>query len=173
MISGNDEIERARRYHDLTAHSPESVRRDRHRLDWNNLPAPFKVYPDLPVVTLPREIVPPATDTLAALSGPTGAAAPLDLPRLAALLFYAAGVTKTRSHPGGETTYFRAAPSTGALYQTEAYVVAGAVAGLDPGVYHFSPGDFALRGCAPATFGALSRWRRPTTRSPSPPPPSC
>jgi SagB-type dehydrogenase family enzyme len=41
--------------------------------------------------------------------------------------------------------YFRAAPSTGALYQTEAYVVAGAVAGLAPGVYHFGPGDFALR----------------------------
>ncbi|MGH7311906.1 MAG: SagB/ThcOx family dehydrogenase, partial [Candidatus Rokuibacteriota bacterium] len=40
---------------------------------------------------------------------------------------------------------FRAAPSTGALYQTEVYVVAGAVEGLDPGLYHFCPGDFTLR----------------------------
>jgi SagB-type dehydrogenase family enzyme len=47
--------------------------------------------------------------------------------------------------PGGDTIHFRAAASTGALYQTEVYVVAGAVAGLEPGVYHFCPGDFALR----------------------------
>jgi SagB-type dehydrogenase family enzyme len=40
---------------------------------------------------------------------------------------------------------FRAAPSTGALYQTEVYVAAGAVAGLEAGLYHFSPGDFVLR----------------------------
>src|SRR5262249_34693683 len=30
-------------------------------------------------------------------------------------------------------------------YQTEVYVVAGEVEGLDPGLYHFSPGDFSLR----------------------------
>jgi SagB-type dehydrogenase family enzyme len=157
VISANDEIDRARRYHDRTAHSPESVRRDRHRLDWANLPAPFKLYPDLPVVALPRAIVPPAMDTFAALSAPGGDAAPLDVERLGAILFHAAGVTRTRSYPGGETMYYRAAPSTGALYQTEAYVVAGTVAGLDPGVYHFSPGDFALRRLRAGDFrGALA-----------------
>ena len=157
MISGNDEIDRARRYHRLTAHSPESVRRDRHRLDWVNQPAPFKVYPDLPVVPLPREVPPPPRDTLAALSGPLAAPVPLDRDRLATLLFHAAGVTRTKQYAGGETTYYRAAPSTGALYQTEAYVVAGAVDGLDPGVYHFSPGDFALRRLRAGDFrGALA-----------------
>jgi SagB-type dehydrogenase family enzyme len=40
---------------------------------------------------------------------------------------------------------FRDAASTGALYQTEVYVVAGEVDGLEPGLYHFGPGDFALR----------------------------
>ena len=50
--------------------------------------------------------------------------------------------------------YFRAAASTGALYQTEVYVVAGDVAGLDPGVYHFSPGDFSLRRLRAGDFRA-------------------
>jgi SagB-type dehydrogenase family enzyme len=64
---------------------------------------------------------------------------------LAELLFFAAGLTKKKVYPGGEETHFRAAPSTGALYEVEVYVVAGPGLGLEPGVYHFCPGDFALR----------------------------
>jgi len=53
--------------------------------------------------------------------------------------------------------HFRAAASTGALYQTEAYVVAGDVPGLAPGVYHFGPGDFSLRRLRAGDFrGALA-----------------
>ena len=84
-------------------------------------------------------------------------AAPLDLGRLAALLFFSAGITRTKEYPGGGRQFFRAAPSTGALYQTEIYVVAGDVAGLEGGVYHFSPGDFALRRLRAGDFrGALA-----------------
>src|SRR5439155_1559994 len=64
---------------------------------------------------------------------------------LTALLYYAAGVTKKKTYAGGGEVLFRAAPSTGALYQTEAYVAVGRVDGLEPGLYHFCPGDFALR----------------------------
>src|SRR5439155_9913596 len=47
--------------------------------------------------------------------------------------------------------------STGALFQTEVYVVAGGVTGLAAGVYHFSPGDFALRQLRAGDFrGALA-----------------
>jgi SagB-type dehydrogenase family enzyme len=121
------------------------VRASGHRLDWDIKPLPFKIYPDLPAIALPRDLDPLPTDTFAALSGPPGPAQPLDLDRLAAVLFFSAGVTRTKRYPGGGEVHFRAAPSTGALYQTEVYVVAGAVAGLAPGVYHFGPGDFALR----------------------------
>ncbi|MBI2491068.1 MAG: SagB/ThcOx family dehydrogenase, partial [Candidatus Rokubacteria bacterium] len=55
------------------------------------------------------------------------------------------GVTKKKTYPGGGEVLFRAAASTGALYQTEVYVAAGAVEGLAPGLYHFCPGDFTLR----------------------------
>src|SRR5690242_6229481 len=85
-------------------------------------------------------------DTFTALeAAPITRPAPLDLDRLAALLFFSAGVTRVKTYAGGVQIHFRAAPSTGALYQTEVYVVAGAVGGLEPGVYHFNPGDFSLR----------------------------
>src|SRR6266446_6166366 len=117
----------ARRYHDLTVHSPDSVRAGGHTLDWNNKPFPFKVYTDIPGLHLTREI-----DVLAT-------------PALTSLLYYVGGVTKRKTYPGGGEVLFRAAASTGALYQTEVYVVAGAVDDLPAGVYHFCPGDFTLR----------------------------
>ena len=136
----------ARRYHDLTVHTPDSVRAGGHTLDWDNKPFPFKVYTDIPGLPLPREVDVLATPTLAAVAG-EGPPAPttLTLGALASLLYYAAGVTRQKSYPGGGQVLFRAAASTGALYQTEVYVVAGDVPDLPPGVYHFCPGDFTLR----------------------------
>jgi SagB-type dehydrogenase family enzyme len=145
MLSRNQESSRARAYHERTKHSPASVRASSHRLDWSIEPLPFKIYPDLPAIPLPRDFSAASIDTLAALAGAATAPGPLDLEHLTALLFFSAGVTRTLTYPGGVQRHLRAAASTGALYQTEVYVVAGAVTGLDPGVYHFSPGDFALR----------------------------
>jgi SagB-type dehydrogenase family enzyme len=122
------------------------VRTSTHTLDWDIKPFPFKIYPDLPAQALPRAFDPVATDTLAGLDFARRAPARrLDLELLAALLYFAAGVTKKKSYPGGGEVLFRAAASTGALYQTEVYVAAGDVDGLEPGLYHFGPGDFALR----------------------------
>lgn len=107
---------------------------------------------------LPTDLPALSADTFTALSpAPPGSPPPLDLPRLGALLFFSAGVTKVKTYPGGARVDFRAAPSTGALYQTEVYLVAGAVGGLAPGVYHFGPGDFALRRLREGDFrGALA-----------------
>jgi SagB-type dehydrogenase family enzyme len=123
------------------------VRRSGHVLDWETKPLPFKVYPALEQIRLPTDLPALTADTFAALASgdPPARPVPLDLERLAALLFFSAGVTRVKTYPGGAQIHFRAAASTGALYQTEAYVVAGAVEGLEPGVYHFSPGDFSLR----------------------------
>jgi len=109
----------ARRYHDLTVHTPDSVRAGGHTLDWDNKPFPFKVYTDIPGLPLPREVDVLATPTLAAVAG-EGPPAPttLTLGALASLLYYAAGVTRQKSYPGGGQVLFRAAASTGALYQT-------------------------------------------------------
>jgi len=136
----------ARRFHDATTHTPSSVRSSGHSLDWDIKPFPFKVYSAAPTVALPRTFDPVATDTLTAIEGTDApASAALDLERLAAMLYLSAGVTKKKVYPGGGEVLFRAAASTGALYQTEVYVAAGAVDGLAPGLYHFCPGDFMLR----------------------------
>lgn len=62
--------------------------------------------------------------------------APLTLPQLGQLLWAAQGVTSPDS--------LRTAPSAGALYPLEIYVVAGRVEGLQPGVYHYVPGGHRL-----------------------------
>jgi len=122
------------------------VRRSGHALDWEIKPLPFKIYPTLAPLRLPTALPVVGMDTFTALeAAPITRPAPLDLDRLAALLFFSAGVTRAKTYPGGGQIHFRAAPSTGALYQTEVYVVAGAVEGLAAGIYHFNPGDFSLR----------------------------
>jgi SagB-type dehydrogenase family enzyme len=135
----------ARRFHDETAHTAYSVRTSGHTLDWDNKPFPFKVYTTAPAIALPREVDVVATPTLQALASPAPPAARLTLATLTAVLYYTAGVTRKKTYRGGGEVLFRAAASTGALYQTEVYVVAGDVEGLDAGLYHFCPGDFTLR----------------------------
>ena len=44
---------KADKYHEATKHSPESVRRSVHFLDWDNQPLPFKRYRGLTEVELP------------------------------------------------------------------------------------------------------------------------
>ncbi|HXG67514.1 MAG TPA: SagB family peptide dehydrogenase [Blastocatellia bacterium] len=143
----NQDTSQAWNYHNLTKHSYWSVRRNAHYLDWANMPNPFKIYPDIEPVRLPQELPQTGLPTLEALASveverPDGATPTLE--QLASILFYSAGVTKKKVHPGG-TIYFRAAACAGALYPIETYVVCGDLQGLAAGVYHFNPGDFSLR----------------------------
>ena len=142
---GNRAVEAAREYHDQTAHSHASVRQSGHYLDWDTKPFLYKVYPDLPVTPLPREFPQPVQDTLEAVHAFQARGGTLTLEILTSLLFFTAGLTRKKTYPGGGEMHFRAAPSTGALYQTEVYLVAADLPGLSAGVYHFSPGDFCLR----------------------------
>jgi len=143
----NRDLDAAWTYHNATKHSFWSVRHDAHSLDWANQPMPFKIYPALAPLPLPREFPPATMPALSAIahtdSGPTAAVAP-DLPRLAALLHFSAGITKRRTHAGREF-FYRAAACTGALYEIELYLVCADLPDLPAGVYHFGPGDFALR----------------------------
>ena len=107
---------------------------------------PFKIYSTLDVTRLPQEFPQTGVAALSAIAETVrpGATAIPDLQALAQILYFSAGITRTRKHPGGEI-YFRAASNTGALYEFELYVVCGDLPGLEAGVYHFSPAEFGLR----------------------------
>jgi SagB-type dehydrogenase family enzyme len=135
------------KYHEATKHSYWSIRTNAHFLDWLNRPLPFKIYPTIEPLSLPRDVPQTGVAALSAISDPmrstSGDSAP-DLNDLSRILYFSAGITKERKHPGGEI-YFRAAACTGALYEIELYVVTGDLPGLDAGVYHFNPADVSLR----------------------------
>ncbi len=61
---------------------------------------------------------------------------PLTIADAGQVLWAAQGVTDDRGH--------RTAPSAGGLYPLEVYFVAGGVLGLEPGVYHYRPGEHLL-----------------------------
>ncbi len=135
------------KYHQGTKHSYRSIRSNPHFLDWANRPMPFKIYPTIEPLPLPRDVPQTGVTALSAIAQPlrppSGKLAP-DLQDLARILYFSAGITKQRKYPGGEI-YFRAAACTGALYEIELYVVTGDLQGLDAGVYHFNPAEVSLR----------------------------
>ena len=141
----NEEISAAWAYHNRTKHSLQSIRANRHYLDWENQPLPFKIYRDIEPLRLPEQLSSPGVSALSAVSASTSdkEGAVLTCQRLAEILFLSAGITRRRTYPGGEML-FRAAACTGALYHIDLYIV-GELEDLEAGVYHFSPQDFALR----------------------------
>jgi SagB-type dehydrogenase family enzyme len=144
---GNRETSSAWAYHDGTKHSHWSTRSNPHFLDWANQPIPFKIYKTLEGMRLPRPDGDSGVPALAAISHspiPGEGEQISDLETLARVLYFSAGVTRRREHPGGQI-YFRAAACTGALYHIDVYLVCGDLPGLEAGVYHFGPHDFSLR----------------------------
>jgi SagB-type dehydrogenase family enzyme len=139
--------EAARRYHEETKHSAESLRRAPRGLDWANQPLPYKIYPTLPPQALPTTFTAPSMSALDAIAAPfpsTGGDPIPDLEALARLCHFSNGVLRRQRHPGGEIG-FRAAACTGALYHIELYIVVAELPGLAAGVYHFGAHDGSLR----------------------------
>ena len=132
-------------YHESTKHSEISLRTSGHYLDWENKPSQFKLYQDPSSTSLPKNFPQPEAEPLMAISGRAVQTEPLNLGlvELAELLYFSAGLTR-KYRFGGELHYMRAASATGALYPIELYVVAGDIAELEAGVYHFDPLGFQL-----------------------------
>jgi SagB-type dehydrogenase family enzyme len=156
-LSQNNHLDAAWQYHTGTKHSPLSVRMSPHFLDWENKPLLFKIYPTLEVMRLPRDFRETGRAALDAIAAPPRQAQAEAIPNLetlAQLLFFSAGVVRSKKHEQGET-FFRAAACTGALYEIELYVVCTDLPGeaipsanspgLATGVYHFGVAEFGLR----------------------------
>lgn len=152
---GNQYIEAARVYHEVTKHSYTSVRSSgTYRLDWDNRPAPYKIYPTAGTLALPRELELSAMPALAAIAASAEGSVALTLEALTRVLFCTGGLTRSKQI-GGEDYHFRAAASAGALYPTEMYVAASEVEGLETALYHFSPADLKLRGLRRGDWRAM------------------
>ncbi|MGH2788724.1 MAG: SagB/ThcOx family dehydrogenase [Actinomycetota bacterium] len=133
-------------FHELTKHTPASVRRSAPVLDWSNKPHPFKEYVDREPIPLP----PPSSDTAfpateAIIGRGPDVGRQLDLSELARLLVLGAGVLRERVFADGERLYFRTYASAGALYPIELYVACSGIDGLASGLYHFHPRERVLR----------------------------
>lgn len=108
-----------------------------HKLDWGTKPDLYKEYPQAEKIELP--VFEPARamsldKTLRQRKSIRDfQARPISKGQLAYLLWASTGIQ--RIEDGYE---FRTAPSAGALYPIETYVVVNNVKSLEPGVYHYS-----------------------------------
>src|SRR5215218_7671483 len=171
FMAVNEEIEYAIDYHEATKHSEASLMTSRHYLDFDNKPIPFKIYLELPSISLPINFPTPEVNALSSISGmisqrssedmkgltpattsidtsntitATSGTPNFNIKNLAEILFFSAGITRELKYPYGKY-YMRAASATGALYPIELYVICDDISpDLVAGVYHFSPPDFSL-----------------------------
>ena len=131
----------------------------RGELDWAGKPETYKSYPDRPKVKLPSPSIEggPSIWTVISKRRSVRNFLPeqLSIGDLSQLLWACQGVTRR-----GRGYELRAAPSAGALYPVETYLIANAVAGVERGVYHYlvlgheleqlRKGDFRTQACRAA-----------------------
>ena len=109
--------------------------------DWARKPEPYKRYPAAPKVPLDPPQIGDGASLWAVLRKRRSVrhfrAEPMTKSALSQLLWAAQGIT---AQEGGR----RAAPSAGALYPVETYVVINSVTDVEPGVYHYAVGTHEL-----------------------------
>jgi SagB-type dehydrogenase family enzyme len=112
--------------------------------DWRSKPPLYKFYSYAPVFGLPSPVLgpgeQPGPDVLTCVaqrrSVRSFGATPVTLLELSRLLWSCAGLTASFITPQGQD-FYRAAPTAGALYPIETYLVVNKVEGLEPGLYHY------------------------------------
>lgn len=107
-------------------------------LDWQEKPDTYKHYPSAARVKLKPRQIKEGVSLWEAIQNRRSTRnfreQPLSEEKLSLLLGASQGVTREE-----QGFAFRAAPSAGALYPVETYLVIHNVEGLEPGIYHYSP----------------------------------
>ncbi|MEW6203546.1 MAG: SagB/ThcOx family dehydrogenase [bacterium] len=116
-------------------------------------PGTYKIYPDaLRVVELPEPKFVAGDSLWDAMRERRSirrySNQPISLVELSNLIWSFAGITKETAH-----YILRTAPSAGALYPIETYLVVNNIAGLEQGVYHHDVRRFALEMLKKGKFG--------------------
>ncbi len=108
-----------------------------HGMNFAHMPDPFKTYPDVKSVALPKPEISGGTPLWNVIGMRRSHRAfkdePLSLQAVSQLLWASQGITYQTRGFG-----FRAAPSAGALYPTETYFLGANITGLSPGLYHYN-----------------------------------
>lgn len=150
--AGNDDTRVAWHFHERTKYVPDDTY-SRILMDtgsglvdaiWEEDPAlepfPYKIYPTLDPIPLPRPDEGRAGDHQEPVPGGVTLA---DIGRITLLSNGVLGRrTTTRS---GRVIEYRAAGGTGARYHLEEYLICGDLPGLPAGIYHYGAHDHALR----------------------------
>jgi SagB-type dehydrogenase family enzyme len=121
-------------------------------LDWASKPPIYKEYPDSSRVDLPQfentETMPLVEAVAKRKSIRLYSGEPLTGEALSFLLWACAGIGRRE-----RGNVYRTAPSAGALYPIETYIVVQGVTGIDPGVYHYAVKDHALEQLKQGQYG--------------------
>ncbi|MHC4841117.1 MAG: SagB/ThcOx family dehydrogenase [Planctomycetota bacterium] len=142
----------AARYHQLTKYHPHTVGQG-HEIDWQNPPDQCKTYAGADIFDM-RPFLPSNEvrhfDPSDGLNDPIS---PLSVTNIAKLLFATNGVTAVATGGHMDRHFFRAAPSAGALYPTDLYLLVRNHPDLNEGVYYFHVQDHSLIEVFPKGFG--------------------
>jgi len=122
-------------------------------LDWANKPEAYKSYPSSKIVQLPSQFLESTLSFTEVLrerkSIRSFSFQPLNKVDLSFLLWASTGIQRT------EHNYeFRTAPSAGALYPIETYIVANNVEDLSEGIYHYNIKNHLLEEIKLGDFGS-------------------
>ena len=145
-----DRVERVFEFHRSTKYSYQSVRANPIVLDWKAQPSPYRTFTELPKTALPTNLLDAPVPTLSLLSEGLAAVPesllqpPQNIKTLATWLYLSNGMTVEKQGPAG-MQWLRTSPSSGGLYPFELYVAAFGIEGVEPGLYHYSIREFALR----------------------------
>jgi SagB-type dehydrogenase family enzyme len=113
------------------------------RLDWATKPDTYKRYPSVSTVELSAPQMSAGAGLWEVLARRRSVRRfqdrPLSEAELSQLMWAGQGITVQLKEYG-----FRTAPSAGALYPVETYVVVNSVSSIEPGVYHYAVEEHAL-----------------------------
>lgn len=160
-----ERIDRVLEYHRATARTEASLRAS-GATDAANQPSPYRVFPEALKIPLPTKLLDAAAPAIGVLTDGVATlpesqiGPPANLRTIATWLHLAAG--RTVEQPvGAKKIWLRAYPSAAALYPSEIYLAAFNMEDLEPGFYHFSVSEFALRKLrdGPETLATIKRGR--------------
>ncbi|MEO1522827.1 MAG: SagB/ThcOx family dehydrogenase [Cyanobacteria bacterium J06633_2] len=137
----NPNLAISQHYHQQTKYSPETIKQQAGSIDWDNQPIPFKDYK----IGLEYPLKPYLDEDIDDSNiRHLDANVRHQRKRLSRLLLCSYGLTVKIVTQTGETVYFRAAPSAGALYPAEVYLVSRGTDIFAPGLYYYQPNGHTL-----------------------------